>query len=106
MDKYTLFILELIDDREHVSVSDLDFVLNLPMNASADPLEWLLEKGYIQYVYGTSDMSPEAMFSTTYEGKVYLRNRKASDTRDARKEFRAWMTLAIALAAFIKSFFF
>lgn len=106
MDKETLSLLELIASRDHVTISDLDFVCNTPFYDSSEPLEWLLDNGYVCHCDGTTDMSPESMFCITYEGKVYLRNRKSSDRHSFLKEFRAWSTLAIALAAFVKSFFF
>lgn len=105
MDKDTLSILQLIANREFVSVSDLDFILNDSLLSSGEFLEWLLDHGYIKHYDGDTGMSPESMFCVTHKGKMYLNNRNDLDRKSFWKEFRAWFTLAIALAAFIKSFF-
>ena len=105
MDRKTLSLLQLIANRESASMSDIDFVLGDSPLSSFEPIQWLLTNGYIEHLGGDNDMSPESTFCVTHKGKMYLNNRNDLDKKTFWKEFRAWFTLAIALAAFIKSFF-
>lgn len=104
MDKDTYKILKLISTKEHFSIWDLNFILGDSVNAH-EPIDWLLTQGYIK-CYFPDDMSPESEFCITYEGKVALASKAELDRKTFYIELRAWLTLAIALAAFIKSFFF
>lgn len=105
MDRKTLSLLQLIASRESASMSDVDFVFGDSSLSSYEPMQWLLINGYIEHVGGENDMSPESMFCVSHKGKMYLNNRNDLDKKTFWKEFRAWFTLVIALAAFIKSFF-
>lgn len=105
MDRKTLSLLQLIASRESASMSDIDFALGGSPLSSYEPMHWLLNNGYIEHLGDENDMSPEAMFCVSHKGRMYLNNRNELDKKTFWKEFRAWFTLAIALAAFIKSFF-
>ena len=70
-----------------------------------------MDEGYLEMepnytmLHG-ADFTLRVPFRITFKGRAALEAEQKSRLSFKQNEFRAWVTLAIALAAFIKSFFF
>ena len=104
-------ILELFKERRSLSVYELSVLKNTDMLKTCDPVNWLLDKQYIKIEgnYATlhgEDLTPKTKLIITTEGELALNQEIASRKRLKFSEIRAWITAIVAVAAFVKSFFF
>lgn len=111
MDKLSFKLLKLYSKRESLSLSDLAVIYNEGLTTFSSPIGYLIDKAYLKSdksepgIDGTN-YTPNTQIFITYEGRAALAAEKQNRRNIRISEFRAWLTLAIALAAFIKSFFF
>ena len=112
MDSKTIKYLELFKSRSSLSMIQLSAILNTSPFAFEDALLYLKGQGYIRVelnhaILAKSDLiSPDTPLEITYEGEAALSIAKSKNRSAKLNELRAWLTAAIAVAAFIKSFFF
>ena len=104
-----LKLLHFFNSRQHLSVSDLATIFNTSPFTLSDEFIYLKEKGFI--VLGdlySNDGKSENDVSTRYKisesGRAYLTEDKKAKKHHLFNEVRAWITLAIAIIALIKSF--
>lgn len=111
MDSTSFKLLKLYASRSHLSLRDLSAIYNSNAEDYALPIKFLMDEEYLEmepnYVmfHGT-DFTVSVPFRITFKGRAALETEQKSRLSCKRNEFRAWLTLAIALAAFLKSFFF
>ena len=111
MDNTAYKLLELFNQRTSLSLLELAAILNVECRSIAEETHLLLASGYLRKAI-TPDRDQGSAFSfkeslmITYKGKAALAEHQKAKRDHWFNEFRAWVTLAIALAAFIKSFFY
>ena len=94
-----------------MNLSQLSAVLNADCISLADPVNLLKEKGWLE-ACSPSNLNPadpitmHIQLRISYQGKIALEEERSANANRFWGEFRAWVTLAISVAAFIKSFFF
>nr|WP_302144140.1 hypothetical protein [uncultured Schaedlerella sp.] len=111
MTNQSLKLLELFSKRETISLNDLGAIYNNDPEAWCHPIAYLRNEGFLEidptYISLMGDrFTFNAPFKLTYKGQTALEDEIKSRRHINFNEFRAWFTLAIALAALIKSFFF
>ncbi|MBC5724746.1 hypothetical protein H8S45_04630 [Agathobaculum sp. NSJ-28] len=110
MNSTSLSVLRYFAKRTSLSVSDLAVICNQSAHIFVPHFKYLLDNGFIEPDPQASDPSTEiklrSKFCITLAGKDELENIKQRKQTTRLKEIRAWLTLAISLAAFIKSFIF
>lgn len=111
MNKKVLSILEIFNKRKALSLIELAAIINTDWDKLSRPINWLLDNKYIQVESGHSflhgeDITPKTPLEITVQGEIALSQEKESHKRTKFNEIRAWITLGISIAAFIKSFFF
>lgn len=111
MTNESLKLLQLYMKRDTISLKGLGAIYNNDPEYWCHPIAYLRDQGYIEilpsYVLLNGNaFTLDAPFRITYKGKTALESELKSRKHFNFNEFRAWFTLAIALAAFIKSFFF
>lgn len=106
-----LKLLTLYSQRVTISLIELGAIYNKdPINFTS-PIAYLRKEGYLEILpshvslHG-DNFTLDAPFRITYKGRTALEAELKSRRHLNFSEFRAWITLAIAIAAFIKSFFF
>ena len=110
MDNTAYKLLELFNQRTSLSLLELAAILNVECRSIAEATYCLLDSGYLRKAI-TPDCDQESDFSfnlplmITYKGKAALEEHRKTKRYYWFNELRAWITLAIALATFIKSFF-
>lgn len=109
MDENLYKLLKLIDKKESVSEDTLSNTIRLSKDDCAKMTDYLNSLGYIDisddWVFADRASECNSYYSITQSGKVALFMYSKNKKINFWKEFRAWITLAIAVAAFIKSFF-
>lgn len=110
MDGTTLEFLKLFNERNSLSLSDLAAILNADAFNLTGPINYMLEQNYIKIDPNISAIEGDYLtldkqLEITYYGRITLNTELKSIKKYKYIEFRAWITLAIAIAAFIKSFF-
>ncbi len=115
MDDYSLAILKLFSARRSLSLIQLSAVLNRTPLECAEPVAYLREQGFLRIESNhalSHDLDADASLhmdtpiQITFEGKAALEAEIKARRHLTFNELRAWITLGIAIAAFIKSFFF
>ncbi len=110
MNSTSLAVLRCFTERTSLSVSDLSVICNKSVHLFVPHFKYLLQNGFIEPDPQATDQSTEvklrSKFCITLAGKDELENIKQREHAAKLKEIRAWLTLAISLAAFIKSFIF
>jgi hypothetical protein len=111
MDKSTLNYLRLFNTRSTLSLSDLAAILDGDPISLAEPIRFMMDNKYLDIEPNTKILDGDTLglhtpLKITYYGKGVLKEELASRKRFKHAEFRAWITFIIAVAAFIKSFFF
>lgn len=111
MDTTTLILLKLFNERHSLSVADLSAILNGDPVTLSEPIKYMLEKKLIEVELNSSMIEDDAItmdkkFAITYSGRITLEEELKLLKKNKHNEFRAWITLIIALSAFIKSFFY
>lgn len=111
MDELTYNLLLLIKDRSSLSLRNMSIILKSDASSLCVPIEYLLSIGYIErnnidVIDSDQDLTLDTSFKITYKGIIAASKYKKDIRNYIFSEFRAWVTLAIAILAFIKSFFF
>ena len=115
MDTMSREILELFSKRNCLTLSQLSAILGIDWMTLAEPINYLRKLSYLRFepnhaslndLASDSPISMDDPLVITFEGRAAMEQDGQNRRRVKYTEFRAWMTLAIALAAFIKSFFF
>ena len=110
MDKLTLHLLELFSERKTLSLRDLAVLTDCGLDVFATPVYWLFKNKYLEisdFRHQDDEMyTVSTQLRITQDGRNYLSEHHKKANIHKINEIRAWLTLAIALAAFIKSFFF
>ena len=111
MTKKSEEILRLYASYDSLSLTDLCKLFKVPLTSVSSSLQWLFQHGYVK-----SADPDKPLFNGMYTVSAQLRitefGRDALESaREHRRsymtnEIRAWITLAIAVAAFVKSFFY
>lgn len=111
MDNTSFKLLKLYASRSHLSLSDLSAIYNSDAEDYVFPIKFLMDEEYLEMepnytmLHGT-DFTVRVPFRVTFKGRAALEEEQKFRISSKHNEFRAWLTLAIALAAFLKSFFF
>lgn len=111
MDNLSFKVLSLLATRQSLSTRDISIFFNTGINSFIDPVYYLVNKGFLEIDKSIlKEENPTLNVLTpvriTFEGKSAL-EAEIKERRSIKfSELRAWITLAIAVAAFIKSFFF
>lgn len=113
MDKSTLELLELFNTHSSLSLTQLSAILNIDYFDISNPVHYLMDQKYIQKNNAAlleklegNILSPSTTLEITYAGRIAIHECKKENRRYKYVELRAWITLLIAVLAFIKSFFF
>lgn len=111
MDDLSFNTLKAFSIRSRMSLLQLDAVMN---TNTIDVMYSLWEKGFIDGDHTDPNypepedqkvLTRDMPFYITFEGRAALEEENKTRHSVKFNEFRAWATLIIALAAFIKSFF-
>ncbi|MEG2521287.1 MAG: hypothetical protein RSA49_00225 [Anaerovoracaceae bacterium] len=110
IDKSAIEILKLYDQRSKLSIKDISLITDTSIEFNSDIVIWLYENNLIETNTLLYDLekgiSLSVPFHITQDGKNRLYKIHKHSIHFKVNEFRAWITLLIALAAFFKSFFF
>lgn len=115
MDKLSKLILKTYAARTTLTISQLSAVLRQNQDTLFEVVNLLRERGYIRVLSGyegnrySSKVSPipdSVPLEITFQGKVALEEEQTLSKEKRNAWIRYWITTAIAVAAFIKSFFF
>ena len=111
MDDITLAFLKLYKSKNKpLSLSDLSVITDNPHSSFISNIVWLLDNGYLEVDPGYSvlhgdNFSPKAKLIITQDGIIEIDRLSKAQRKHKFNEIRAWITLTISIAAFIKSFF-
>lgn len=114
MDDYSLSVLKLYRSRSSLTLSQLSAILNRSWFDVADPALHLKREGYLKVepnhaaLHGINfddPIDPDTPLVISFEGKAALEAEMKARKHASFNDIRAWITLAIAILAFIKSFF-
>lgn len=90
-----------------LSVQDVMLLLGSTDTKAWPPIKNLFDSGYLRavsgYVAEDGSIAVDTKLRITYAGELAIRDDRQSKKTHFWIEFRAWVTLAIALAAFILS---
>lgn len=112
MDDFSFNILKLYSLRNSLSLIQLQAILNKDPFYLAEPVSYLRDKEYLEIepthailesVDDNSSISLNTPLVITYLGKIALEAETKERKHFKFNEFRAWVTLGIAIAAFILS---
>lgn len=105
MDKQLRLILRLISSRQVADASNIAFFLDKSPLQIQEQLNLLLEKEYIAKRSPQSDNQPYHLveYVITTKGSLFLSEKITERKKHIILEFRAWVTLAIAVASLIIS---
>lgn len=110
LNKQSLKLLKLFSKRDTISLNGLGAIYDTSPEDWCAPIAYLRRNRFIEIdpthvsLYGDA-FTHDAPFRITYEGRCALEGESRSRQRSTFNELRAWITLLIAIAAFIKSFF-
>lgn len=111
MDNTSFNLLKLYSKRDTLSLCDLAAIYNSSVLEFTTPVRYLMDQGFVRIeanyaaIHG-EDYTMHVPIQITYEGQIALEAEQRQRHTFKFAELRAWLTLAIALAAFIKGFFF
>lgn len=114
MDDYSLSVLKLYKSRSSLTLSQLSAILNRSWFDVADPTLYLKREGYLRIepnhaalhsMNADDPIDPDTPLVISFEGKAALEAELKARKHASFNDIRAWVTLAIAILAFIKSFF-
>lgn len=111
MDNLSFKLLNLYSQRETLSLSDLAAIYNISPVAFSKPIEYLIDNGFLIIVLDHNNLHDpnhyaiDTPIQITYKGRAALEAERKERHKMKFSEIRAWLTLIIALAAFVKSFF-
>lgn len=111
MDDTIFELLKCFSERGSLSAEKLAAIYNTDYLDYGEPLSLMLKNGYIIKddpfeKYPDDLIYPECHYKITFQGKAALSEEYKNRKKFKYGEIRAWLTLLIALAAFIKSFFY
>lgn len=115
MDDYSFAVLKLYATRRSLTLDQLSAILNRSPLDCVEPIAFLRKEGFLRIepnyalLHGSpedSSLTPRTPIEITFEGKAALEAETKSRRQLTFNEIRAWITAIIAVAAFIKSFFF
>lgn len=115
MDDYSLSVLKLYQSRSSLTLNQLSAVLNKSWLDISAPVLYLRREGYLSVepnhatlhnIDAGDPISPDTPLVISFEGKGALEAELKARKHLSFNEIRAWITLAIAILAFFKSFFF
>lgn len=115
MDKTSISLLKVYLERTTLTLHQLAAILNQDYLSLAEPINYLRKKGFlrVEQNYATMNtytadglISPDTPLEITVEGKIALEGKQKLSKTKRIESIRHWITTAIAVAAFIKSFFF
>lgn len=110
MTNEALKLLKLYSTRNTISLKELGVIYNNDPYDWSHPIAYLKDTGYLEILPSYIEMNGDAFhvdapLRITYAGKTALDTEIKSRRHLNFNEIRAWITLAIALAAFILSLF-
>lgn len=112
MDNLSFEILKLFPGRKNLSLSQIQAIYNGDVISLSKPVNYLRNLGYLQIdpnfspAHSSGDktyISVDTPLVITYLGEIALQTEEKSRRKDFLTEFRAWVTLAIAIIALIVS---
>lgn len=115
MNELAITILKIYLDRTSLSLSQLSAIMNKDVYSLSEPISYLRKNNYLRIesnhatlkkLTSNSVIDSKTPLQITFEGKIVLES-EAKISKAKRNEWiRYTITTAIAVAAFIKSFFF
>ena len=115
MDKTSLEILKLFSTRAWLDVSQLSAILNRDPDQLFEVVSFLRKQDYLRVesnhafledIKSEDPISSRDPLEITFKGKAALESENKVSKEKRNEWIRYWITTAIALAAFVKSFFF
>lgn len=115
MDTFSLKILKMYNNRPCLSISQLSAIFDVPPLALSEYVTRLRRKSYIRVesnhavLHGITSDSPielDTPLEITIDGKEVVETANQMDKQRRNDLIRYIITTAIAIAAFVKSFFF
>ncbi len=109
MDDITFSFLKVFNEHHSLNINEYSLLLKIDRVHSTEVIQDLLQKNYIKDTFSeqeSENLSLHSRFCITYNGMRALILYKKERHRHILLEIRNWASLIIALAAFIKSFFF
>ena len=115
MDIMSLEILKLFSTRAWLDVSQLSAVLDKDPDQLFEVVCFLRKQGYLRVesnhamledIKSEDPISSRDPLEITFQGKAALESEHKISKEKRNEWIRYWITTVIALAAFIKSFFF
>ena len=107
MDNVSYQLLKLYSTRNQLSAQDIAAIANSDVRIVYQNVQYLADQKYLRDCIVVRETG---MFNKPYQidhiGRIALEEEQKNRRHRTFSEIRAWITLAIALAAFIKSFFF
>lgn len=110
MDDYSLSVLKLYRSRSSLTLSQLSAVLNRSWLDVSDPVIYLKQEGYLKVepnyavlhdIKADDPIGLDTPLVISFEGKGALEAEKKARKHYSFNEFRAWITLSIALAGLV-----
>lgn len=111
MDDTTLSLLMLFKERRILNLIQIGAILNVDCLSLSEPIRYLVDKGYVRRIKDSDTLEDDSYsfdtpFEITFEGIATINQAQKERKHSRYAEVRAWITLLIAIAAFVKSFFF
>mgnify|MGYP006980030273 CR=1 FL=1 len=108
MDDATLSLLTLFKERHTLNLTQLGAIIDVNPLSLSDPIHYLMSMGYIRKGMEIKPLEGDLIsFDTpleiTYKGITAISQALKERKHFKHTEFRAWLTLVIAIAAFILS---
>lgn len=108
MDDTTLSLLTPFKERHTLNLTQLGAILNADPFSLSDPVHYLMSLGYIRKSVEIEPLERDLIsFDTpleiTYKGIAAISQALKERKNFKHTEFRAWVTLLIAIAAFVLS---
>ena len=106
MDNLSYAILSEFGKHQTLTLEQIYPLVGISIFQAASYIDYLRQMGYISDIITTKDPGwKNTPMQITVHGRIALETELSTRKSHWWNEFRAWITLAIAVAAFIKSFF-
>lgn len=115
MDKTSLEILKIYATRAWLDISQLSAILNRDPDQLFEVVSFLRKQDYLRVepnhalledIKSGDPISSRDPLEITFKGKAALESEQKISKEKRNEWIRYWITTVIALAAFVKSFFF
>lgn len=107
MDDVSFDLLKLYAKRNQLSAQDISAICNVETRVIFESIQYLATKEYLNPCIVAHETTMfNIPYRITHEGRIALEDTQKRRHHFIFNEIRAWITLAIAIAAFIKSFFY